>query len=103
MNKTNWEDIKEAAEEGVKEGKENIKKFDKFCSDHPWFLPAARIGLIAGAYVIGRKHGVKAGRVEYICDPDIEVIASHGFDEAAHLLDVFDEIKSLSKTKVTKF
>lgn len=103
MNKTNWEDFKEAVEEGVEKGKENAKKFDKFCEEHPWFLPAARISLIGGAYLIGRNHGVKAGRVEYICDPDIEGIAKHGFESAAHLLDVFDEIQSLSKNKVTKF
>lgn len=103
MNKTNWEDFKEVVEEGVERGKENGKKFNKFCEEHPWFLPTARISLLAGAYLVGRKHGVKAGHVEYICDPDIEVIAEHGFDEAAHLLDVFDEIKNLSKNKVTKF
>ena len=103
MNKTNWEDFKEAVEEGVEQGKENGKKFNKFCKEHPWLLPTVRVGLIAGAYVIGRRHGVKTGRVEYICDPDIAITAKHGFETAAHLLDVFDEIESLSKTKVTKF
>lgn len=97
MNKTNWEDFKEAAVEGVEEAKENVKKFNKFCEEHPWLLPTARISLIAGAYLIGRRHGVKAGRIEYICDPDIEGIANHGFETAAHLLDVFAEIESLSK------
>lgn len=103
MNKTNWEDMKEAVIEGAKEGQEIANKFTDFCDKHTWVLPSIRIGLIAGAYVIGRRHGVKAGRVEYVCDPDIEEIAKNGFETAAHLLDVFDEIESLSKTKVTKF
>lgn len=109
MNKTLKEDYKEIAEECVERGKENAKKFDKFCEEHPWALPSIRVGLIAvtglivGSYTIGKRKGMKIGRIEYVCDPDIEVIAEHGFDSAAHLLDVFDEIKNLSKNKVTKF
>ena len=103
MNKTLKEDYKEIAEECVERGKENAKKFDKFCEEHPWVLPSIRVGLIAGSYTIGKRKGMKIGRIEYVCDSDIEVIAQHGFDEAAHLLDVFDEIKTLASQTVTKF
>ena len=108
MNKTLKEYYKEIAEECIERGNENAKKFDKFCEEHPWALPSIRVGLIAvagliaGSYTIGKRKGMKIGGIEYVCDPDIEVIAQHGFDEAAHLLDVFDEIKNLSKNKVTK-
>ena len=85
MNKTNWEDFKEAVEEGVELGYENGKKFNKFCEKHTWFLPTIRIGLIAGAYLIGRRRGVKTGKVEYVCDPDIAITAKHGFETAACL------------------
>jgi len=103
MNKTNWEDLKEVAEEGFKEGKENWKKIDKFCNDHPWFLPSVRLGLIASAYLIGRKHGVKTGRIEYFCDPDIKGNLEMLFNRTAENLDLIDEAIKLSETKITKF
>lgn len=90
------EDGKEAFKIGFKYSQDSLK-------NKPWIPIVTKGALGCVIFIIGYKKGQKAGRIEYICDPDIEGIAKHGFETAAHLLDVFDEIESLSKNKVTKF
>ena len=102
MSETLKEDYKEIEEEALDKAEIigfRIGSYIQTLMDSPVIKPMLCVVGLTTAYFIGKRKGMKLGRIEYVCDPDIEGIAKHGFETAAHLLDVFDEIESLSKTK----
>lgn len=100
------EKLKKAVEEGggFEKGYEIGNKFgNDIVKEHPWIPLAANCTLGAIIFAIGFKKGHKTCRIEYVVDHDIIHDAEVGFNKAAELLDVFDEIKTLASQTVTKF
>lgn len=83
-------------EKGLEFGQDIVKK-------HPWVPIVSNCTLGAVIFAVGFKKGHKTCRIEYVVDHDIIHDAEVGFNKAAELLDVFDEIKTLASQTVTKF
>jgi hypothetical protein len=66
---------------------------------HPWVPIVSNCTLGAIIFAVGFKKGIKRNPIEYVVDEDIIHDAEVGFNKAAELLDVFDEIKTLASNK----
>ena len=82
-------------EKGLKIGYE----FGQDIVKKPWVPIVSNCTLGAIVFTIGFKKGIKRNPIEYVVDEDIIHDAEVGFNKAAELLDVFDEIKSLASNK----
>jgi hypothetical protein len=106
MNETLREDYKEIGEEAVDKAKEagfRIGSNVRALMDKSFFKPMVVVVGITAAYCVGRRKGMKLGRIEYICDPDIKGNLETLFNRTAENLDLINEAIELSETKVTKF
>lgn len=106
MNETLREDAMEVAEEAkdkATEIGEYLGRKVKTLMDNPVIKPMAVVVGITAAYCIGRRKGMKLGKIEYICDPDIKGNLEILFNRTAENLDLIDEAIKLLEIKVTKF
>lgn len=106
MNETLREDAMEVVEEAkdkATEIGEDLGRKVKTLMDNPVIKPMAVVVGITAAYCIGRRKGMKLGKIEYICDPDIKGNLEMLFNRTAENLDLIDEAIKLSEIKVTKF
>lgn len=105
MNETLREDAMEVVEEAkdkATEIGEDLGRKVKTLMDNPVIKPMAVVVGITAAYCIGRRKGMKLGKIEYICDPDIKGNLEMLFNRTAENLDLIDEAIKLSEIKVTK-
>lgn len=105
MNETLREDameiMEEAKDKATEIGKDLGRKV-KTLMDNPVLKPMAVVVGITASYMIGKRKGMKLGRIEYICDPDIKGNLEMLFNRTAENLDIIDEAIKLSETKITK-
>jgi hypothetical protein len=106
MNETLREDAMEITEEAKDKATEigkDLGRKVKTLMDNPVLKPMAVVVGITAAYCIGRRKGMKLGKIEYICDPDIKGNLEMLFNRTAENLDLIDEAINLSEIKIDKF